>query len=46
MAIRKYIISKYASLELQRRGYLLKQALKRELERGAIRQVSSTSGGV
>lgn len=39
VAIRKYIISKYASLELQRRGYLLKQALKRELERGAIRQV-------
>ncbi|XP_066493629.1 heterochromatin protein 1-binding protein 3 isoform X2 [Tiliqua scincoides] len=39
VAIRKYIIGKYASLELQRRGYLLKQALKRELERGAIRQV-------
>lgn len=41
VAIRKYIIGKYASLELERRGYLLKQALKRELERGVIRQVSS-----
>lgn len=40
MAIRKYIIHKYPSLELERRGYLLKQALKRELERGVIRQVS------
>ncbi|XP_063001476.1 heterochromatin protein 1-binding protein 3 isoform X2 [Elgaria multicarinata webbii] len=39
VAIRKYIISKYPSLELERRGYLLKQALKRELERGLIRQV-------
>lgn len=39
VAIRKYIIGKYASLELERRGYLLKQALKRELERGVIRQV-------
>uniref|UniRef100_A0A8D2JIX9 Heterochromatin protein 1-binding protein 3 n=1 Tax=Varanus komodoensis TaxID=61221 RepID=A0A8D2JIX9_VARKO len=39
VAIRKYIISRYPSLELERRGYLLKQALKRELERGAIRQV-------
>ncbi|KAE8594836.1 hypothetical protein XENTR_v10019815 [Xenopus tropicalis] len=39
VAIRKYIISKYPSLELERRGYLLKQALKRELERGIIRQV-------
>ncbi|KAM8927293.1 heterochromatin protein 1-binding protein 3 isoform 2-T2 [Pelodytes ibericus] len=39
VAIRKYIISKYPSLELERRGYLLKQALKRELQRGIIRQV-------
>ncbi|XP_070615469.1 heterochromatin protein 1-binding protein 3 isoform X2 [Erythrolamprus reginae] len=39
VAIRKYIISKYPSLDLERRGYLLKQALKRELERGIIRQV-------
>ncbi|XP_068027950.1 heterochromatin protein 1-binding protein 3 isoform X3 [Anomalospiza imberbis] len=39
VAIRKYIIHKYPSLELERRGYLLKQALKRELERGIIRQV-------
>ncbi|XP_042336188.1 heterochromatin protein 1-binding protein 3 isoform X1 [Sceloporus undulatus] len=39
VAIRKYIINKYPSLELERRGFLLKQALKRELERGAIRQV-------
>ncbi|KAM6434285.1 heterochromatin protein 1-binding protein 3 isoform 4-T7 [Liasis olivaceus] len=39
VAIRKYIISRYPSLELERRGYLLKQALKRELERGVIRQV-------
>ncbi|NXN99162.1 HP1B3 protein, partial [Rhinopomastus cyanomelas] len=38
VAIRKYIIHKYPSLELERRGYLLKQALKRELERGIIRQ--------
>ncbi|XP_044523761.1 heterochromatin protein 1-binding protein 3 isoform X2 [Monodelphis domestica] len=39
VAIRKYIIHKYPSLELERRGYLLKQALKRELQRGVIRQV-------
>ncbi|XP_032903948.1 heterochromatin protein 1-binding protein 3 isoform X1 [Amblyraja radiata] len=39
VAIRKYIINKYPSLELERRGYILKQALKRELERGAIKQV-------
>uniref|UniRef100_A0A8C5SB91 Heterochromatin protein 1-binding protein 3 n=1 Tax=Laticauda laticaudata TaxID=8630 RepID=A0A8C5SB91_LATLA len=39
VAIRKYIISRYPSLDLERRGYLLKQALKRELERGLIRQV-------
>ncbi|XP_029434298.1 heterochromatin protein 1-binding protein 3 isoform X1 [Rhinatrema bivittatum] len=39
VAIRKYIIHKYPSLELERRGYLLKQALKRELQRGIIRQV-------
>ncbi|XP_060115353.1 heterochromatin protein 1-binding protein 3 [Heteronotia binoei] len=39
VAVRKYIIHKYPSLELERRGYLLKQALKRELERGLIRQV-------
>uniref|UniRef100_A0A8D0C3E9 Heterochromatin protein 1-binding protein 3 n=1 Tax=Salvator merianae TaxID=96440 RepID=A0A8D0C3E9_SALMN len=39
VSVRKYIISKYPSLELERRGYLLKQALKRELQRGAIRQV-------
>ncbi|XP_063798138.1 heterochromatin protein 1-binding protein 3 isoform X2 [Pseudophryne corroboree] len=39
VAIRKYIINKYPSLELERRGYLLKQALKRELQRGIIRQV-------
>lgn len=51
VAIRKYIIHKYPSLELERRGYLLKQALKRELERGIIRQVraalwSSTRDGI
>lgn len=51
VAIRKYIISRYPSLDLERRGYLLKQALKRELERGVIRQVSTgcppaTWGGV
>ncbi|XP_072887818.1 heterochromatin protein 1-binding protein 3 [Hemitrygon akajei] len=39
VAIRKYIINKYPSLELERRGYILKQALKRELQRGAIKQV-------
>ncbi|MEE6482366.1 hypothetical protein FKM82_013230 [Ascaphus truei] len=39
VAIRKYIINKYPSLDLERRGYLLKQALKRELQRGIIRQV-------
>nr|XP_033777775.1 heterochromatin protein 1-binding protein 3 isoform X2 [Geotrypetes seraphini] len=39
VAIRKYIIHKYPSLELEKRGYLLKQALKRELQRGIIRQV-------
>lgn len=44
VAIRKYIIHKYPSLELERRGYLLKQALKRELERGIIRQVRAVCG--
>uniref|UniRef100_A0A2K5LFD9 Heterochromatin protein 1-binding protein 3 n=1 Tax=Cercocebus atys TaxID=9531 RepID=A0A2K5LFD9_CERAT len=39
VAIRKHIIHKYPSLELERRGYLLKQALKRELNRGVIKQV-------
>ncbi|XP_038677197.1 heterochromatin protein 1-binding protein 3 [Scyliorhinus canicula] len=39
VAIRKYIINKYPSLELERRGYILKQALKREMQRGAIKQV-------
>ncbi|XP_073512184.1 heterochromatin protein 1-binding protein 3 [Phyllobates terribilis] len=39
VAIRKYIISKYPSLELEKRGYLLKQSLKRALQRGNIRQV-------
>ncbi|XP_062889390.1 heterochromatin protein 1-binding protein 3 [Mobula hypostoma] len=39
VAIRKYIMNKYPSLELERRGYILKQALKRELQRGAIKQV-------
>ncbi|XP_078498699.1 heterochromatin protein 1-binding protein 3 [Lissotriton helveticus] len=39
VAIRKYIIKKYPSLDLERRGYLLKQSLKRELQRGIIRQV-------
>ncbi|MGH0120136.1 UNVERIFIED_CONTAM: hypothetical protein FKN15_065297 [Acipenser sinensis] len=38
-AIKKYIVHKYPSLELDKRGYLLKQALKRELQRGAVRQV-------
>ncbi|MBN3307691.1 HP1B3 protein, partial [Amia calva] len=38
-AVRKYILKKYPSLELDRRGYLLKQALKRVLQRGAIKQV-------
>ncbi|KAG8569793.1 hypothetical protein GDO81_014541 [Engystomops pustulosus] len=39
VSIRKYIISKYPSLELEKRGYLLKQSLKRALQRGNIRQV-------
>ncbi|XP_051028173.1 heterochromatin protein 1-binding protein 3 isoform X2 [Acomys russatus] len=39
VAIRKYIMHKYPSLDLERRGYLLKQALKRELNRGVIKQV-------
>lgn len=39
VAIRKYIISKYPSLELEKRGYLLKQSLKRALQRGNIRQI-------
>uniref|UniRef100_H3BEL5 Heterochromatin protein 1-binding protein 3 n=1 Tax=Latimeria chalumnae TaxID=7897 RepID=H3BEL5_LATCH len=39
VAIRKYIINKYPSLDLENRGYLLKQALKRELQRGIIKQV-------
>ncbi|KAI2515410.1 HP1BP3 isoform 5, partial [Pan troglodytes] len=43
VAIRKYIIHKYPSLELERRGYLLKQALKRELNRGVIKQNRSSA---
>lgn len=43
VAIRKYIIHKYPSLDLERRGYLLKQALKRELNRGVIKQVGDTT---
>ncbi|KAK2507331.1 hypothetical protein MC885_005980, partial [Smutsia gigantea] len=43
VAIRKYIIHKYPSLELERRGYLLKQALKRELSRGVIKQNRSSA---
>ncbi|XP_056399555.1 heterochromatin protein 1-binding protein 3 [Hyla sarda] len=39
VAIRKYIISKYPSLDLEKRGYLLKQSLKRALQRGNIRQI-------
>ncbi|XP_044134517.1 heterochromatin protein 1-binding protein 3 [Bufo gargarizans] len=39
VAIRKFIIGKYPSLELEKRGYLLKQSLKRALQRGNIRQV-------
>uniref|UniRef100_A0A2K6S0A8 Heterochromatin protein 1-binding protein 3 n=1 Tax=Saimiri boliviensis boliviensis TaxID=39432 RepID=A0A2K6S0A8_SAIBB len=33
------LLCSYPSLELERRGYLLKQALKRELNRGVIKQV-------
>ncbi|CAN2387967.1 Heterochromatin protein 1-binding protein 3 [Pristimantis euphronides] len=39
VSIRKYIISKYPTLELEKRGYLLKQSLKRALQRGNIRQI-------
>uniref|UniRef100_S4RC66 Heterochromatin protein 1-binding protein 3 n=1 Tax=Petromyzon marinus TaxID=7757 RepID=S4RC66_PETMA len=40
VAIRKYIVAEYPGLGLQRRGYLLKQALSRERERGRIRQLT------
>ncbi|XP_028663586.1 heterochromatin protein 1-binding protein 3 [Erpetoichthys calabaricus] len=38
-AIRKYMVNKYPSLDLDKRSYLLKQALKRVLQRGAVKQV-------
>ncbi|KAJ8332712.1 hypothetical protein SKAU_G00425010 [Synaphobranchus kaupii] len=38
-AIRKYIMKNYAALELDRRTFLLKKALKRLLEKGAIKQL-------
>ncbi|KAJ8387228.1 hypothetical protein AAFF_G00159470 [Aldrovandia affinis] len=38
-AIRKYIMKNYASLELDRRTFLLKKALKRLLEKRAIKQL-------
>ncbi|XP_078451676.1 heterochromatin protein 1-binding protein 3 isoform X1 [Lampetra fluviatilis] len=40
VALRKYIVAEYPGLGLQRRGYLLKQALSRERERGRIRQLT------
>ncbi|KAJ8257800.1 hypothetical protein GJAV_G00189880 [Gymnothorax javanicus] len=41
-AIRQYIMKNYASLELDRRSYLLKKSLRRLLEKGAIKQLKGT----
>ena len=35
----KYIVNKYPNLELDKRKYLLKKALQRQVEKGTIRQV-------
>jgi hypothetical protein len=37
----KYIVKKYPNLELDKRKFLLKKALKRQLEKGTVKQVRS-----
>jgi len=37
-SVMKYIVKKYPSLELDKRKFLLKSALKRQLEKGTIKQ--------
>ena len=39
MSILKYVTKKYPSLELDKRKYLIKKALKKHLEKGTIKQV-------
>ncbi|CAL8336797.1 unnamed protein product [Lota lota] len=39
MSILKYITKKYPSLELDKRKYLIKKALKKHLEKGTIKQL-------
>ena len=38
-SVMKYIVNKYPNLELDKRKYLLKKALQRQVEKGTIRQV-------
>lgn len=40
-SVMKYIVKKYPNLELDKRKFLLKKALKRQLEKGTIKQVRS-----
>ncbi|KAK0130553.1 Heterochromatin protein 1-binding protein 3 [Merluccius polli] len=39
MSILKYMMKKYPSLELEKRKYLIKKALKKHLEKGTIKQL-------
>ena len=43
VAVRRYVTSQYPSLQIEKRSYLLRQALRRGLQRGLIRQVSWTN---
>ncbi|XP_062314178.1 heterochromatin protein 1-binding protein 3 isoform X2 [Osmerus eperlanus] len=38
-SVMKYIVNKYPNLELDKRKYLLKKALQRQVEKGTIRQL-------
>uniref|UniRef100_UPI00358ED578 heterochromatin protein 1-binding protein 3 n=1 Tax=Myxine glutinosa TaxID=7769 RepID=UPI00358ED578 len=40
VAVRRYVINQYPSLQIEQRSYLLRQALRRGLQRGLIRQVT------
>lgn len=42
-AVTKYIMKKYASLELEKRKFLLKKALTRLVQKGVVKQVQSLS---
>uniref|UniRef100_A0A8C4Q432 Heterochromatin protein 1-binding protein 3 n=1 Tax=Eptatretus burgeri TaxID=7764 RepID=A0A8C4Q432_EPTBU len=40
VAVRRYVTTQYPSLQIEKRSYLLRQALRRGLQRGLIRQVT------